>query len=373
MHSEPTLAQQRALVYAVKPFAALSILSSMYVFYYLLVRHPEKRSRMYHRLILATFVNLFVNSLATFARSWALPADTNYVGAVGNNVTCSVVGAFFIVTWMTVASYYTSLSIFGLVAVKNNFRQEKFHWIEKWIHIWVYTCPLIVVICCAIDWDQDWDFCRVAALHHGNLKLPDKLILTFVSIDFIVGVSTILYLWIKFPEIQKQVDDAIGMRRLIESAMKKRYRDVTKQTGLYLLLFGYSYFLPVLFIWVETLDSWVYTLGIVALCVNASQACLFTIIYFSLQKPDIDAEAKYAVPTSGSEQLTVAQIRENAKRPRNLSIVPRFSFCIFDGEPAEDSPWAQYFEEASESVDNIFVESMQDKQIDNGMMTSLLL
>ena len=66
----PTTTQMRALAYAPKPFAALSFLSSLFGMYYLLIRHPEKRKRMYHRLILSTFVCIMPLSFCLFLGTW---------------------------------------------------------------------------------------------------------------------------------------------------------------------------------------------------------------------------------------------------------------------------------------------------------------
>lgn len=39
---------------------------------------------------------------------------------------------------------------------------------------------------------------------------------------------------------------------------------------------------------------------------------------------------------------------------------------------AEDSPWAQFFEEDSTEDDETCIKSIQEKEIDNGLMTALL-
>ena len=69
-HDAPTLTQQRALAYALKPFAFLSFCSSIFIIYYLTVKHPERRKRMYHRLMLASFVCFLPLSFAMFVGTW---------------------------------------------------------------------------------------------------------------------------------------------------------------------------------------------------------------------------------------------------------------------------------------------------------------
>jgi hypothetical protein len=66
----PTLDQQRAFAYAMKPFAALSFMSSAYAMYYLLILHREKLRRMYHRLMLSAFFCCASLSFALFWGTW---------------------------------------------------------------------------------------------------------------------------------------------------------------------------------------------------------------------------------------------------------------------------------------------------------------
>lgn len=380
MSTSLTSAQQNALIYAPKPFAALSMLSSIFAFYYLIVRHPDKRKKMYHRLVLAAFGNVFVLSFCLLYGYWALPVSTNISGAAGNNVTCAIQGSLYIVTWLAYASYVASFSIYGLYAVKNNFQQDKFQWIEKWIHVCAYAPPVTLLIISGAVKIMNPDshpVCRVAELHihKGEPTLVYDVIMTaFVMVDFVTGTTVILYLWRNFSEIQGKVDNYVGIRRLIESARQKRLRDVTIQTGLYLLLFSYGYFVPIVFMWIGMASpATEYYLVIISKCLIASQGFVFTIIYFVLQKPELEVKDVYLAPSLEKRtHTTVSKIRLNAKLPKKTLIFPQFSFRIFDGEPAEDSPWAQYIDVSIAGDNSEFIQSIQDREIDNGLMTSLL-
>ena len=66
----PTITEQRALAYAQKPFAILSFLACTYGIYYLLVKRPEKRKRLYHRLMLAIFICFLPLSIVLFIGTW---------------------------------------------------------------------------------------------------------------------------------------------------------------------------------------------------------------------------------------------------------------------------------------------------------------
>lgn len=341
-----SLTQQRAIAYAPKPFAILSILSSLYIFYYLLIRHRPKLKRMYHRLVIAAFCNVFLCSICFFIGSWALPADSGVVGASGTITSCAVQGAGLIFGRLALASYYAAFSIYGLVAVKNNFRQDEIKWLEKWIHLWALGVPVACLVTSGIynmSMNKDLtSYCNAnkLMLHYAEPSLSSVICASLVLIDFIIGAVTILYLLRNFSTIQKQVDDASGMRRLIESARQKRHKEVTQQIGLYLFLFSYSYFIPLVSIWIDiaTNGDSVYYLGIVGSCMAASQGIVFLIIYFMLQKPELelkDLTGYYASKSSiHYKNNTVQDIRENTKQmSRRKTVLPRFSFCIFDGEP----------------------------------------
>jgi hypothetical protein len=216
--------QQRALLaYAPKPFAALSIFSAIYIFYYLLWSHPEKLRRVYHHLVLAAFANVLICSICSFVGSWALPIETNVVGASGNMTTCSVQGELFTVGWLALASYYAGFGVYGLTAVKNNFHQGSIKWIEKWIHLWAFGIPAVCLIASGVYMAKhpvSDIFCTVSKLevHYTQPSMKFVIYTSFVMVDFLIGTGTMIYLWVNFFQIQKQVDHAAGLKRFIESA-----------------------------------------------------------------------------------------------------------------------------------------------------------
>eukprot|EP00957_Ditylum_brightwellii_P111311 8488592-Ditylum_brightwellii.AAC.1 len=93
MFPRPNDRQQRASAYAQKPLAALSFLSSCYVIHYILVQKPEKLKRVYHRLVLVMNICVLPYAITDFIGTWAMPVGTPYyIGAAGNEATCSVQG-----------------------------------------------------------------------------------------------------------------------------------------------------------------------------------------------------------------------------------------------------------------------------------------
>ena len=376
MSYTPTLPQERALAYAPLPFSALSVLSSCFVFYYLVSKHPNKLERIYHRLVLSAFACIFVLSCCILWGNSALPAGSDFVGASGNDSTCSVQGGLYVISGLALASYYASFSIYGLVSVKNNFKQEKIRWIEKWIHLWAHGSALTVFVGMAVQMRLDPKsdpFCRMARLHVHYEAIPWSMYvyIYLIRLNYVIGISGILFLWCNFTRIQKNVDNAVGMTRMIESARKRRHKEVTVQTGLYLFLFSYGHLVPIVASYAIALSSksWVYDLAVAAVCMSASQGVVFMIIYFACQNPE---EGN----TLSSLNTGVADIRQKAQdgsRKKKLSIRPRFSFNIFDGTPAEDSPWKEFIDnESDDGDDDRCISEPQEEESTKGLKTSLL-
>ena len=396
MDTPPSIAQQRALAYAPKPFAALSFLSAIYVIHYLLIRQPERRKRMYHRLILATFLCILPLSICIFWGTWAMPEGSPYVvGASGTTQTCSTQGFFLITFWLAFPFYYSSLSVMAFVAVKNNFQEEKYQWMEKWIHVGAYIPPLILAsVAAAKDYIHPaMAFCSIMlptdcttwiepSCDDESKNFLTYAVMTIILLELTLATSTMLYLWCKFEKIQKDADNAIGMKRVLESARKRRLKEVAIQTGLYLysFWFGYAVFIPEALVWAFS-KRIVYNLIIVAHCMTASQGITLMIIYYILQKKPSQATDS-SIEAQRNQHDTVSKIRLNAARPTRLSFrsqgrasLDEYSFRIFDGEPAEDSPWAQYFSDGSEissGLNSITETEEESRYQENSLVAHLL-
>jgi len=392
-----TEAQRQAIAYAPKPFAALSILSSLFVIYYLMIRHPEKRKRMYHRLILSTFLCIMPISFVWFWGTWAIPADEPWVvAASGTSVTCSIQGFLYIIFALAFPFYYASFSVFAYVAFKNNFQEEKYVWIEKWIHIGAYLFPLTLAIAAvAKDWiHADVGICTLVGPddcvilddtnceYEGTMKIYGP-IWTIIFIELAVSTLSIIYLLCTFDGVQKDIDAAIGMKRILEKARTQRLKEVAWQTGLYLASFWIGYIPPTIEMIVHLHTGELnYYLHILSSCVFALQGFIILVIYFALQEKSGRGRARIMPAPEMAEgisqldhNMTVSRIRENAAKPRRASMRSsrsKFSFRIFDGTPAEDSPWLAYLEDASEESGVITTVFEEEENGENDMVASLL-
>lgn len=114
MTAPPTFAQQKGITIAPIPFAAVSLLCSSYVIWYLLRKERMRLERLYHRLVLAMNVALVLYALVKIWAPFAVPAGTpDFFGASGTITTCTVSGRCRTRRhrrWRAVALYCTVLN-----------------------------------------------------------------------------------------------------------------------------------------------------------------------------------------------------------------------------------------------------------------------
>ncbi|KAL7499879.1 hypothetical protein ACHAWT_008727 [Skeletonema menzelii] len=359
----PNITQQRAFAFSAKPFALLSFLSSLWIIYRLLIRCGVKKQTMYHRLILSAAICLSVLSFCLFLGTWAMPVGTSWaVGASGNDNTCTAQGFLYDWAYIAFPFYYASFSVLALVSVKNNFKEEKYAWMEKWIHIGAYVPPLMFAIFATVKgWMKPGAFiCSFRYyLMFSEESLPHQIwhsVLVGIQLaELLVATVTIGYLWFNFTKIQSSIDAATGMKKIKEEARQQRTRDVAIQSVLYLSSFWFMYLVNfVTMMLYHSSDDMPYNAQIVANIITGSQGIVLMGVYYGVKQSGYD-KLPIRVHAHDHRNETVSKIRANAaneaKKPR-LSILSPVSFRIFDGTPAEDSPWAAFLEDDIESFDD---------------------
>jgi hypothetical protein len=144
-----TFTEQQILVLAILPRigATISLFSSLYIVITVLCS-PHYRSRVYHRIMLGTALNIMLWSVPNLWGSAAVPEGTSSVGSWGKGTTasCSASGFLLQLGTYAVPSYYVVLSFYSFTAVCNNFQLEKYKWIERWIHVGVHIYPIASAI-----------------------------------------------------------------------------------------------------------------------------------------------------------------------------------------------------------------------------------
>ncbi len=173
-------------------------------------------------------------------------------------------------------------------------------------------------------------------------------------VELLVATITIFYLWVNFSKIQSSFETAIGMKRIREEARKQRTRDVAIQSVIYLFSFWFMYIANIVAMMMYyMMDRMPYNAQIVANVITGTQGIVLLGVYYGVRQSD-SVQLPTRVHPHDDRNETVSKIRANAanqsERPR-LSLTP-ISFRIFDGRPAEDSPWATFLEDDIESYDD---------------------
>jgi len=376
--THPTTAQQRGMAYAPMPFALISFFSSSYVIYHILFQEPQKRKRLYHRLVLAMNFALLPLSASYVWSTLAVPEGTpSFAGAMGTVNTCTVQGFINIVFALAVPTYYGSLALQAFLGLQNNFKEEKYRWIEIPIHTIAYLIPSAYAIIIAVteNFNPHGSVCSYSKAPWGCESDPDvpcergediQNLINFVGLSqlflyfiFPPSAAVSMYCWLKKKQKELSGRNSFGMTLIRENARKETMRSAYLQISLYLFSFWFTYIFGLISQVHKILtDELSFNLTVIANCVNALQGFVFMIVYFTLQRM---GEAKVEkIQISGKllsrgfgRQPTVAEIRKNAEKKNerdmaetedNMEQRESFVFNIFDGEPDPDSPWAKFID-----------------------------
>jgi hypothetical protein len=271
--------------------------------------------------------------------------------------------------------YYASLGVYSFLAIKHNFHQERFKWIEKWIHAIAHMLPLVLcsVVTASESFNRRGTGCFIAAspflcekegsdeeCERGG-TLSDVFIGVFafgnIIMYLIVPPLAMLLVACSMRRTIKEAEVSVGMRQILVTARKQMMQDVMKQISLYLVAFWLTYILPLANgVHEKVTGSPDVNLMIVANCVSSLQGAIITLVYFSLQRMTNSSRRLASLGLTNEtdrrkNQLTVSKIRNTAESREAVADTSddsedeRAGFFIFDGRPSEDSPWAKYLEE----------------------------
>ena len=142
--------QQKWLAITPKPFALLSMLGSVYIIKYVL-KSTNRRSTVYHRILLGLSVSDFLNSSAIFVGSWTIPKGTPGVYlANGTTTTCTIQG-FFIQMGVGTPLYNASLALYYVLVVLYGWKEHELKTIEPALHLFPTLFCIVTALIVAVD------------------------------------------------------------------------------------------------------------------------------------------------------------------------------------------------------------------------------
>ena len=346
-----------ALAFVPKAPALLSLVSSGYVILEIL-RFPERRTRLYHRIVLCMNISQGFMACSHFVGTWAIPSGTpGVVGAVGNDITCKIQGALLTCPGFSVSCYYTSLSIISYIAVKNDFQEKHHKHLEPMIHLFSIGVPLILTV---IGLKKNFfnpagSWCWVDSYPSGCEKDLEVdcvhqvesyyriLLVAFMYTLSILTLTMITLIYRKIKRDEKSIESSSDPQ---DRGRPKKSRIVFVQISLYVL----SYVITYILIFISRVIQW--TTGklsvpifSVAIFLVALQGFLNMIVYIMLRN-----SARYRFNGDNIEMGQTSTEEENETHESTVQTgsndQSRYEFSIFEGT----RPSAEIWNDANEVI-----------------------
>ncbi len=359
-----TEAEQKAMAFVPKAPALLSFISSICAIVFF-IRHPEKRGKMYHRIVFTMSLYGALMSIMFMIGTAAFPVDTlNAYGASGTVASCVTQG-LIAQFCHTIPLYYSSLSIYCYLAVRANFQEKKIVWIEKWIHgvinIFVFTSGITLAATNSLNPSGPICFIEPYPPNCGsdtnpcersNPKQSEMLSLFLSAIPTYSGLLIAITMMIATYRAQLRKEDLNKLQRrkqLFETARRKKSKIIAIQASLYVMAFFVCFIMPVI-----TRTSMMFGLPtnnlmrIIGAGMLPLQNFAFTVVYFGLQNSG-GKEQKSQIDTSYCAELRKRLSDPNtSERSRKVDenilrrTMRKASYSIFDGSKLSSSPWRMF-------------------------------
>lgn len=385
-----SLYQQKILYYAPKPFSLASIACSIFIIQKIL-RDQKRRSRVYHRIILALSFHTIILCLAIFFRSLPIPKDslTNHYGANGTEIACTFQGFVLIFESITVSSFYLSLSLFSFLAVRNNFNEKILRNYERLLHTGIYLTPLAFA-CVALDKkyiNPSIGTCYISAhpvgcsyiegrsCNHGDSGIETYAMLNslYFFLTFIVAVVLMISLYFYVRQKEKSNERLHGKQKYIENARKLKSRTISTQAGLYFGAFILTYFFPV-YCRADAFynDNYNFSAFLLGSLMMSFHGVVHLIVYQRLLRRPKDNKGNNLPPL---EKRILETSRSDAERRASTGTCHEKLFCsadkpefsIFDGTNASEL-WGKFIDPPSDSNDENELED-EKKQNDKNELS----
>ena len=132
-------AQWKALAIVPKITAFPSIVSATFIAQHIL-RHPKRRSRVYHRLMLGMSLMDVICATKSFVSTWPVPEEALYVvGNVGTMETCAAAGFLGQGSCLSSSVYNATLTLYFLLTIRFGWKEER---TKKKLEWFLHLLPL---------------------------------------------------------------------------------------------------------------------------------------------------------------------------------------------------------------------------------------
>lgn len=251
MMSSATKLQQKLFFYIPKFTSTFTLLGGLYVIRSVLIS-KDKRENVFHRLACAMAMGINVTSVVQFIGTFAMPKDTEdaYL-PLGTVQTCSIQGAALFICNMVTFNYYSSLSLYSLIASRNKFNNKKMREYEWCFHSFVIFLPILMSIWglknqyfnAGFGWCWISTFPRYCSLDESvecirgeNYEPFAIFVIAVYVISNTISTICIILLYCDFSKSMRAERNTSGMLHLIERARKRKLKLIARQGFIYLFI-----------------------------------------------------------------------------------------------------------------------------------------
>uniref|UniRef100_A0A7S2VZK4 G-protein coupled receptors family 2 profile 2 domain-containing protein n=1 Tax=Eucampia antarctica TaxID=49252 RepID=A0A7S2VZK4_9STRA len=371
--------QQKALAIAPKFGAFLSLASSTYTIVDI-CQCPDRKGKVYHRLVLVMLTVNIISSALQFVGTWALPNESGMYLASGTKGTCTVQGTIYVFSILSKMIYFSMLPLFSYLAIRCDFDEIKLRRYEPWFHITALPWPIASAVIGGIKgfMNPSGPWCFVARnppgcenngnCNHGKMQGYILMNLGTVCTFFILANVMIVAAFILVRKKQKQNMSLIGKKKVVEGFRQNRATAVKRQAALYFgalyLTFGFSLISRI----IQTIRKSIHfpTL-IIGVILVSFDGCINVFVYDRTRLKKSTVSSKNEADSNHALSTLVTEIRRNAYPSQNDTQKERLGnrkredkpFSIFDGTSNTRRPssiWAAFIVDdedlMSEEVDS---------------------
>uniref|UniRef100_A0A7S2VYE8 G-protein coupled receptors family 2 profile 2 domain-containing protein n=1 Tax=Eucampia antarctica TaxID=49252 RepID=A0A7S2VYE8_9STRA len=375
--------QQKALAIAPKFGAFLSLASSTYTIVDI-CQCPDRKGKVYHRLVLVMLTVNIISSALQFVGTWALPNESGMYLASGTKGTCTVQGTIYVFSILSKMIYFSMLPLFSYLAIRCDFDEIKLRRYEPWFHITALPWPIASAVIGGIKgfMNPSGPWCFVARnppgcenngnCNHGKMQGYILMNLGTVCTFFILANVMIVAAFILVRKKQKQNMSLIGKKKVVEGFRQNRATAVKRQAALYFgalyLTFGFSLISRI----IQTIRKSIHfpTL-IIGVILVSFDGCINVFVYDRTRLKNSKVSSKNEADSNHAPSTLVTEIRRNIRSSQNSikeeglgNRKPKQKqFSIFDGSATTRRPssiWSEFIldDEDSDSENS----SMRDPE-----------
>lgn len=134
-----TVAQQKALALVPKFTAPLSMICSAGIIWQVVSdQRRGKGTNSVQRVLVGMSAVDILASSAWFMSTWAVPRESGWPFAAGNQASCNVQG-FLLQIAIGAPLYNSSLALFYTLIIKLRWTDKQLMRIERWVHVFILT------------------------------------------------------------------------------------------------------------------------------------------------------------------------------------------------------------------------------------------